>query len=332
MKLHVLLLSLSVIVLASTAQADTSAISTRDSTQRTIELIADATFERGFRIKEAGAEARVVSWNQTTSPVWEICHHHSHSSFANTNGFTFTTNGLVFKDDYGTLAVHPAGEDADLVVGVNASKEYGDVYRQQGDPWPHVYVSQHIGGPGGHLAPNSPPLSEIARVDFSVNVRLLHDRRNQRAGYNRRLHAAQFLFFLTIQNLNRRSRGYGDYYWFGIALYDDRESVTSLHAMRDAGSPRKKGTDKLIYNVGIKPFTSEVVASGQWVTVKGDLLPHIVAGLREAWKRGYLPASQDMADYRVSSGLVGWEVPGLNDAAIAIKGLRATATLKPAQR
>lgn len=332
MKLDVLPLSLRTILLASLVSAAESATPAPASAPPTIELIADATFERGFRVKESGSEARTVSWHKTSAPVWEITHHHSKSSFADAKGFTFTTNGLVFRDDYGMLAAHPSGEDADLVVGINAAKEFDDAYRQKGDPWPHIYVSQRISAPGGHLARKSPALSEITSLDFAVRVRLLHDHRNQKAGHNPRLHAAQFLFFLTIQNLNHQSAGYGDYYWFGIALYDDRESVTSLHAMHDAGSPRKKGTDKLIYNIGIKPFTNEVVAAGRWVTVRGDLLPHIVAGLSEAWKRGYLPASQELGDYRVGSGLVGWEVPGLNDAAIALKDLRATATLRLAER
>lgn len=58
----------------------------------------------------------------------------------------------------------------------------------------------------------------------------------------------------------------------------------------------------------------------------GDLLPHIVSGLREAWKQGYLSASQKLADYRIGGLVLGWEVTGLNDVAIAVRDLRATAT------
>lgn len=125
------------------------------------------------------------------------------------------------------------------------------------------------------------------------------------------------------------SEGFGDYYWFGIALYDDREAVTTLHAMQDKGSAKKKGTNKFIYNVGIKPFTDKVVADGEWVDIRGDLMPYIRAGLRECWKRGYLTDSKDLTDYRLGGLVMGWEVTGLNDVAMAVKGLRATATLKP---
>ena len=81
-------------------------------------------------------------------------------------------------------------------------------------------------------------------------------------------------------------------------------------------------------DVGIAPFTSAVVADGQWVTVQGDLLPHMRAGLQEAWKRGYLAGSHEMSDYRIGERHSGLGSHGLNDVAIAVKDLRVAATLK----
>lgn len=299
---------------------------------RTVELIADTAFEHGLRVAEPGTPEQIVRWSGAASPEWRINHHHSKSLFTNMAGFSYRENGLTFADGYSSLVIHPADKSADCIVGLDANKEYGGVYRQPGDPWPHIYLSQRISNPGGHLLPDGPAISEIEKIDFSISVRLLHDRKNMGDGYKRPTHAAQFIFFFTIQNLNRASKGFGDYFWFGIVLYDDRESVTAPHAMRDKGSPKKKGTDKLIYNIGVKPFTSEVVAAGEWVDIRGDLLPHILAGLREAWKQGYLPASQSLDDYRIGSLVLGWEVPGLNDVAIAVKNLRATATLSDSSR
>ena len=292
----------------------------------TVELIADNSFQQGFRVNESASSKQVVKWDDTSVPAWAITHHHSKSSFTNLNNFSFRKDGLTFQDGYSSLIVHPADKSADVIVGLDACKEYGGIYRAQGDPWPHIYLTQNIS------RSDVPPVSEMEKIDFSISVRLLHDNKNLRSGYVHSRHAAQFLFFFTIQNLNHQSPGFGDYYWFGIALYDDRQPVTSLRAMQDKGSAKKKGTDKLIYNVGIKPFTSEVVADGKWVNVHGDILPHIVAGLHEAWKQGFLPASQNLDDYRISNLVLGWEIPGLNDAAIAVKDLRATATVASASR
>lgn len=86
---------------------------------------------------------------------------------------------------------------------------------------------------------------------------------------------------------------------------------------------------KLIYDIGVKPFTDRVVASGEWVEVRGDLLPQVLAGLDEAWKRGYLGGSRNLRDYQVGSAVLGWEITGLNDAAMAVRNLRCHARTKP---
>jgi hypothetical protein len=109
-------------------------------------------------------------------------------------------------------------------------------------------------------------------------------------------------------------------------LYDSRQDVTTLSAMQDKGSKKKQGTDKFIYNVGIAPFTSEVVGQGNWVSVRGDLLPFFRTGLQQAWRLGYLTASKDMDDYRIGELNLGWEITGLNDAAMALKDFSVTAT------
>jgi len=300
------------------------------ATARTVELIADRAFERGLSTTDRDGKRQVIVWNTNAAPpVWFTAQHHSKSCFADKAFQTITTNGISFKDDYQTLTIHPEDSEADFVCGVNGKNEFGGVWRAQGDPWPHLYLNQQISVSGGHLGTNAPSLADTGRIDFSANVRLLYDRKETGRVYVKQRHAAQYVCFFTIQNLNRQSTGFGDYYWFGITFYDDREPVTKLHAMLDKGSEKKKGTDKLIYNIGIKPFTDKIIADGEWVSIEGDILPHIIAGLQECWRRGYLPDSQDLSDYRLGSFVLGWEVTGLNDVAIAVKGLRAEAVIKP---
>lgn len=295
---------------------------------RAVELIADPAFRDGFTAKDDQGRTRVVRYGGTAAPVWRTAQHHSKSSMATEDHYTYRDGGCTFDDGLQTLIVHPADLDADLVLGVNAFREYGGVYRRPGDAWPHLLMLQRFSLPRGHLGEGSPRLSQMQRLDLTIRVRLLYDRPHTGPGYDPHLHAAQFVFYFTVQNLQRASKGYGDYYWFGVTLYDSRRDVTRLQALQDKGSPKKKGTDKLIYNVGIAPFTSEVVARGQWVTVQGDLLPHLLAGLHEAWNRGFLPDSRDLDDYRIGEMNFGWEVTGLNDAAVAVKDLRATAVLR----
>ncbi len=308
------------------------ALLTHMATAQTVELIGDPNFERGLLTKDRAGQTQVIAWNtNATPPIWTTAQHHSKSCFADAAFQQLTTNGFSFKDDYESLVIHPADGSADFVCGVNGHSEFGGVWRAPGDPWPHLYLEQRISDPRGHLGAHAPTLAAMEKLSFAVRIKLLYDRKKTGPAYNRHVHTAHYLFFLTVQNLNRKSKGFGDYYWFSIALYDDRVPLTTLHAMQDKGSAKKKGTDKFIYDIGLKPFTDKVVAAGDWVTVEGDLLPHMLAGLQECWRNGYLSASQDLADYRIGGCVVGWEVTGLNDCAIAVQGLRATATLKPGQ-
>ena len=239
-----------------------------------------------------------------------------------------SANGLTFRDEFQTLIAHSEDGGSDIILGVNAMKEYGGVWRKRAILG-HTCISSRTSANravrGGQPRRASPAYNAL---DLGISIRLLYDRQNKGPQYNPNLHAAQFQLFLTVQNHNTKSKGFSDYYWFGVSLYDNRREVTSLFCMQDVSQARKKGTEKFIYDVGLAPFTSQVVAKGNWVAVRGDLLPHIRAGMDECWKRGFLPDSKDWADYRVGGIFLGWEIPGLNDAAVAVKDLSLRAKLK----
>ena len=125
----------------------------------------------------------LLQWNKDApAPVWTADQFYSKSSVADAKYLTYRPDGFDFDDGYARLGVHPPGLDADLLMGVNADQEYGGVYRKAGDPWPNLYVSQRISNPGGHLGAASPRLTELARVDFSLQVRLLYDRPHRGPG------------------------------------------------------------------------------------------------------------------------------------------------------
>lgn len=128
----------------------------------TLDLIGDTKFERGFSVREDNKPGSPpVKWKEAGNPVWVFTHHHSKSSFDNREYFQFRQDGLTFEDGFTLLDVHPASGDADVVLGLNADKEYGGVYRQKGDPWPHVYLTQRISGSSGHLGPDAPSLAAM---------------------------------------------------------------------------------------------------------------------------------------------------------------------------
>jgi hypothetical protein len=169
------------------------------------------------------------------------------------------------------------------------------------------------------LQDQSLTLDRLTSIRFHLEARLLYDHRTLGDGYARGRHASQFNIFYTIQNLNRQSPGYGDYLWFGTSLYDDRREIVGLNIQEDVYA------HKLIYNIGVAPFTQEKIAGGDWMTLEGDLLPHVRAALREAWKRGYLLQSRNLSDYGIGGMNLGWEMPGLNDASLQIRNYQVVA-------
>jgi len=286
--------------------------------EHAIPLITDGTFSRGFSvIAPNGTTEGDLQWDASGGPpAWQLAQWNSQSSIFGTTptqlpsgAYRYTNADKELIAGGGALA----GE-SDLILSVDGNNEYGGVYRTSvSDPWPALLVQQRISNPGGQLGMNTPSIAEMVGLDLKVSEKLLFDNQNIGPGYNSAIHSSQFVLFHTIQNLNPSSSGFGDFIWFGTSIYDDRQAVTSLNVQQDTG------TGKLIYNTGIAPYTSEVVANGNWVNVNGDILPNIKLGLQEAWNQGFLSDSQDFADYYIGGMNIGWEVTGLNNASMQLR-------------
>jgi len=207
-----------------------------------------------------------------------------------------------------------------LSLYVDGLHQYGNTYYDHEDTtdarttWVHLLTEQLIGAPGAP-GPGCLPLSQISALDFSVDAKLLFDNMNKKGGYDKNKHAALYLIYFTIQNLNTESDGYGDFLWFGLRLYDDREAYPGLTVSGDDFS------GKLIYNIGIQPVSPVGLGDNQWHPLRGDLLPHIKLALKEAWSRNYIPNSRTLSDYRIGAMNIGWECSGLNNTEMQIKDI-----------
>ena len=130
-----------------------------------------------------------------------------------------------------------------------------------------------------------------------------------------------------MQNLNPRSTGRGDYYWFNIAIYDSRAGNV---AFGDAGQEfaAEEGDGQTHVRRGDRP----VHFRGRGRRPVGNRAgrPSATDACRAAGgvESRLLAGSHEMSDYRIGNAILGWEVTGLNDAAMAVKDLHAVATLK----
>jgi len=288
------------------------------------ELIADRHFTRGFIALEPGTSAPLGPMNPgfaPGAPVWDLAQHASPSSLNYVTPTTLPSGAKRWEDQYGAVTIGPYGSaEADLSLRIQAFEVYGGTYYTPTatKAWVHLLGAQLISAPGA-VGPGCPPLPQLASLDFSVDARLLYDQQNIQAGYDPGKHTSSYLMYFTIQNLsNPGAPGYGDYLWFGVTLYDDRYPMPGLYAAQDSC---EACTGKYIYNIGLEPLSNSSLNDQQWHSLSADLLPHILTALQKAWDLGYLPDSQNLADYRIGGMNLGWEIPGLNNSELQIRDL-----------
>lgn len=279
------------------------------------ELIRDPHFQNGFILLKPQTGQRVVYGELTMAgasgkPIWDLCQWSSRFPLQPGVPGRASDGLLCFTNVAKRVGVGPGGgAGAELALGVNASVEYGERARQTaGDPWTHLLVQQELENP--------PSLADLSACPFHVEARLAHSKLARTEDYNPGLHAAQYIIYLTVANRNPASPGLGQYYWFGIPLYDNRERIVPMYQAQDFGD-----TKMFINTVSSEVFTKESTHDGQWVTFDKDLLPLLRAGLAAGWQRGYMTGSRNEADYRITGIVVGWEVPGVFDVELQLRRL-----------
>lgn len=290
---------------------------------RVVNLLDDTRFQRGFTVWDPAPGKHIARGTLPPSkaedePVWGLAQWHSRFSLAGAEAERLPSGALRFFD--GAKAVTfgpPDSPEADLILALDARTEYQNRVREPDEAWPHLLAEREL--------LHHPSLAELQAVRFRLSYRLLKSETAKPPGFDPRLHAAQFLFYITVQNRNRQSSGFGDYLWFGLQPYDSRYRLPSAHAAADFSTPQKKGTGKFIFHPDMKRLTQESTHDGAWVCIDADLMPFIREAVEMAWKRGYLSDSHDLTDYCLGGMNMGWEVTGPFDVAVQIKDLKLEA-------
>lgn len=293
--------------------------------EQVVPLLDDTRFERGFTVwsPEPGSHVSqgvIRPWPGEGEPVWGLAQWHSRFTLAQAERVERDDGSVRYFDGAKSVVFYPPDAEADLALGLDGATEYRRKAPAAGDPWPHLLAERSLAA--------HPRLTELETVRLSVRYRLVRAQLDEPPGHDPRRHTAQFVFYITVQNRNRQSSGFGDYYWFGVPMYDARYRFPREHKARDVGSDRKPATGKFIFNPSGEVYTSQSAHDGDWVTIEKDLLPLMREGLNTAWQRGYLRDSQDPADYRLGGMNTGWEVTGCWNVELQIDQLRLEAVRK----
>ncbi len=198
----------------------------------------------------------------------------------------------------------------EIYMELNASNEY-TAPRASGGPWPHLLVQYTL---------EETRLSKIDGLQINLDYRLDKiENKMSDSEYNSGLHAAQLVWYIVVKNCNENSADNGKYIWFGINMYDNRNTSLSQQDsyMIDLGSEDKIGTGAPIYGVANGKTHTELPSVGKDISISIDIYDIIQDAFNTAVKQGYLTKSK-WTDMYVTDGNCGWELPGTFDCATTI--------------
>jgi hypothetical protein len=282
------------------------------------ELVRDPHFRNGFHLLAPEQGKRVVyadlAGPGSSNAVWDLGQWASR--FPLQAGEVLSSHGAWTCSNSAKHVVVglPGSPAAGLALAVRGSAEYGAQARKSpAEPWVHLLVQQDF--------EEQPSLTALGALNFHLEARLKQSILANTNGYTPALHAAQFTVYLTVANRNPQAAGYGECFWFGIPIYDDRHRLVPDYEAQDFGATRL-----FIFTPGTENFTSRSTHDHDWVVFDKDLLPLIRQGLQHAWARKFIVGSRDFADYRPLGIFIGWEVPGIFDVEMQMRNLSLKAT------
>ena len=298
----------------------------QDSASSGVELIADPRFEAGFSATPTcnNPEAKVCSEDSRynlkspafpdmadVKPVWELRQWGSRSSLGR--------DAVAYEDGYAwmtpekRIAIH---RDGRIEMAVNGESEFQGQYKNGQSSSPSLIAGQTISAPGAYDR-DTGSIDEMTRLEFNLDFRLEYEDQNKTQGYDANRNAVIFPINFTIQNLNMKSAGYGQYVWLQINPYDDRRKTPvgeKDQEMTDVG------TGMSIYFVPTRSLTNGNTHSGEWVNLHGDILAYAQRSVEIAFRKGILK-SHNLSDYKIGGVNIGYELTGLNVTTMEFKNL-----------
>lgn len=184
----------------------------------------------------------------------------------------------------------------------NCEVEYEHA-RTGSEEWVHLLLSQKF---DNNLINIKNLSSLVMEADFTIDFCA----NKMGSEYNKGKHAAQLVWYITIQNRNKSSNEYGRYIWFGVPLWDNRTEgqTTNLYRAYD------NGTSTLIYNPSsvdiFKNNAGKQPLIGQRALAQIDVLNIISEAFTYAKDNGYFTKTK-FDDLAIGGTNFGYEIPGI---------------------
>jgi len=289
-------------------------------------LLKDPNYSRGFGVRGLGLTPddlgvkKEFHFGQDLPPVWQIAQWAARYDLANDEqGSVFEVSPGVFKMQTKTNTLIADTVNRSLSFKCYAEYCY-DKPRKKNDPWQHLLVENSFA-----QIDDGAPLTRITKLDsltISGSIQLLEFEDHMGDLFDSETHAAQFLLYLTIHNVEKNSSGFGEMIWFGIPFFDNRFKILEPSAMFD------KGTSCLMVSIGSKAVfldSGEFFRNGKIIAGENspvhefevNALDLIKSAYETARLEGYFLNTQ-LQDLAVTGMNMGWEMPGTYNVAMRV--------------
>jgi len=287
-----------------------------------VEIITDTNYENGIGLQ--GSHSNNIEITRVLYPFGEREEKHKYVWKLAQWGSRFDlkeakrgkgNDGITYSNPGKSIAFKAVDGSIQVTMKMFGSKEYS-APRKFGEDWPHILLEQEFSNPQS--------VSDIQNLIFNLDFRLLFSENMMTPeSYNPEIHTTQFTIYLTIQNKNKDSKGYGDFIWFGLPLYDYRYDTIDEYSAADIG--KEDASNKFIFSTSSKNLFVDIPKDGNWIKISKDIIGIIHNAFITAKQRGFLKES-DYKDMYITTTNMGWETPGTFDCAIQYKNLKLTAT------
>ena len=294
--------------------AGVSAYATAASDTDTVQTIADTFYKNGLSIisPDGSTTTTATTVNDGATPSWVVGQWDSVGSLNNTseeNGvFTYWDSAKMLSIDTNTGAI---------AMDMKGSVEYANGGRTQvAEDWPHLLMQQdYFGDKLIHL-------SEMESVNMQMKYTVTKCTEPiPEHNYDKpKLHCAQFVWYITLQNRTEGHEDFGKYMWFGMVLFDNRYQG----AVYERTNKTADNSDQFIYQPGTADWspTGTMATLNETMTIDFNILDVAKVAYNEAtkWSRwDQVFSSTTWEDLYVGSMNFGIEIPGTYDMSVDIE-------------
>jgi len=272
------------------------------------QILKDRHFEKGFNIGHVDSISNAKTskpWRfNHENPEWKICQWCSNFSLLD-NAIKEQTE--TYQKIYNEQKEITRFNNGELILYIKSDKEYQHD-RVDGEGWPHLLIEQFFTG-----IELSKLTSLIADINFDF-VSFENHMKNSGP-----LHTFQVTWYFCISNQNPKSKGFQDFFWFGIPFIDTPRFKTG-QPYEAVDSGKEDATCKYIISIDPKDYVLKPTKPGDELKFHDDILPLIKNAFLRAKEKGFLKTT-DFKDLELMSTNFGIEDTGTFDGALKINSI-----------